>query len=98
VAVAVVPGKDITFYIEAAGGFSPKADESRAYVTQPNGKVESIHEHLLFWDSKPKPGPGSVVVVPERGPSEKHDYIAAFTAVAQLLVGVIGIVSIVKHW
>jgi len=98
VAVAVVPGKDINFYIEAAGGLSPKADGGRAFVTQPNGKVESIHSHVLLWDSKPKPGPGSIVMVPEKAPSERHDYVGVFTAIAQLMVGVIGVVSIVKHW
>lgn len=65
-AVAYVPGENIDFYIRSAGGGTTKADVSRAYVTQPNGKVESVITHRLWPDSRPKPEAGGVVVVPER--------------------------------
>ena len=90
VAVAYVPGKDIDFYIDAAGGPSIKAASKRAYVTQPNGKVQSKHGRWwLIPDYKPKPGAGSTVYVPEADPADKKD-LAATIQVAATLAQVLG--------
>jgi protein involved in polysaccharide export with SLBB domain len=97
VAVAYVPGRDLNYYISAAGGFSRKADGGRAYVTQPNGKVESGRRALGFGASKPKPGPGSTVFVPEKDPNEKRDYVAAVAAVAQILASLVAVLVVVKR-
>jgi polysaccharide export outer membrane protein len=71
VAVTYMPGRDINYYIRAAGGPSRKADEGRAYVTQPNGKVDAEARRFLIPDHVPQPRPGSIVVVPERDPNER---------------------------
>lgn len=95
--VAYVPGKNIDYYIEQAGGYALKSSPQRAYVTQPNGKRETVKRHRFFPDQVPKPFPGAVVVVPEKAPEEQKDYVAAVGAVAQLLTSLIAIVITVKR-
>lgn len=95
VAVAYVPGKSLDFYVQAAGGPSRKAELSRAYVTQPNGKVESRTRHFMLPDSSPKPRPGSTIYVPEKDPADKKDLVAAAGAVAQILASLVAIVVVV---
>lgn len=94
VAVAYVPGRSIGFYIGAAGGGTTKADEGRAYVTQPNGKVESVHRRALFPDTSPTPLPGSSVFVPERDANERSNIVLYATAAAQVLGSLVAIVAI----
>lgn len=57
-------GKRIGYYIRAAGGGALNGSERRAYVIQPNGKIEA--RQRLFWVIKldPKPREGATVVVP----------------------------------
>jgi polysaccharide biosynthesis/export protein len=96
VAVAYVPGRDINYYISAAGGLSRNADGERAYVTQPNGKVESTRGS--FWPGRtPDPRPGSTVFVPEKDPTDKKDYVAAAAAVAQILASLVAIFVVVRQ-
>ena len=95
VAVAYVPGQDVAFYVRAAGGPSRTADMKRTYVTQPNGKVESIQRRPLLPDGVPKPRPGSHVYVPERDPEDKKDYVAITGGVAQILASVVAVLAIV---
>jgi protein involved in polysaccharide export with SLBB domain len=90
VSVTYSPGKSIEYYIRAAGGPSLKSDVKRAYVTQPNGKVEARQTHFLLPDGVPSPKPGSTVFVPERDPSAASGSAALFASVgliAQLAAG-----------
>jgi polysaccharide export outer membrane protein len=85
VSVTYAPGKSIEYYIRAAGGPSLKADLDRAYVTQPNGKVETRHAHFLLPDGIPQPKPGSTVFVPEHDASYRPtDLLANVGAIAQI--------------
>jgi hypothetical protein len=61
----------LMYYIRAAGGASAKADVSRSYVTQANGKVDAISRRFLLPTYVPQPTPGSTVVVPIKDPTEK---------------------------
>ncbi|HEX6537020.1 MAG TPA: SLBB domain-containing protein, partial [Gemmatimonadaceae bacterium] len=70
VGVAYVPGQNLDYYVRAAGGPSRKADMKRAYVTQANGKVESVKRHALWPDAVPRVDPGARVFVPERDPND----------------------------
>lgn len=97
VAVSYVPGRDLDYYISAAGGPSRMADRSRAYVTQPNGKVESVRTLLGVREHLPKPGPGSVVFVPEKDPADRKDYVAIAGAMAQILASLVAIVVVVSR-
>jgi polysaccharide biosynthesis/export protein len=95
VAVAYVPGKNMDFYIASAGGPNRRADEKRAYVTQPNGKVESRETRLgLIPDRVPEPRAGSTVAVPERDPNARRDYAQIAGSVAQIIASVVAIVAI----
>jgi protein involved in polysaccharide export with SLBB domain len=95
ISVAYVPGATIDYYVRAAGGASRMADTRRAYVRQPNGKVESVKARRLLPDAVPRPRAGGVVYVPERDPADRTNYIAAAGAVAQVLGAVVAIIAIV---
>jgi polysaccharide export outer membrane protein len=90
--VAYVRGKGIDYYISAAGGPSRLADEGRAYVIQPSGKLESVHHRFLVPSSMPQPRPGSIVTVPERDPADKKDYLAITGAVASIIGSTVAII------
>jgi protein involved in polysaccharide export with SLBB domain len=94
VAVTYSPGKDLNYYIRAAGGATQKADVEHAYVTQPNGKVDAASQRFLIPDYVPKPKPGSVVFVPAdngaRGPSVLS-ILGSLTGVASSLLAVVAL-------
>jgi protein involved in polysaccharide export with SLBB domain len=94
VAVAYVPGRSVGYYIYSAGGYSRLADRGRTYVTQPNGKVESVNKRFLLPDSNPRPLAGAMVFVPERDPEDRRDYTAILGVAAQILASVVTIVVV----
>ena len=96
-AIAYVKGADIDYYIRAAGGGSIMADEKRAYVTQPSGKVETKHRTALLYSANPRPQPGSVVNVPEKDPNNKRDWIAVAQTSLSLLASLITVAVLVKN-
>ncbi|HET9455499.1 MAG TPA: SLBB domain-containing protein, partial [Gemmatimonadaceae bacterium] len=93
-AVAYVPGQPVSYYVAAAGGAAPKADLGRAFVLQPNGKVESVVRRRFLPDSEPTPGPGAVVTVPASETLSRAENVAYITATAQLLAGLATIIAI----
>ncbi|MEO7456208.1 MAG: SLBB domain-containing protein [Gemmatimonadaceae bacterium] len=95
--VAYVPGRDIFYYINAAGGGSRLADEHRAYVTQPSGKLESVRVRHLFVDALPRPQAGGVVTVPERDPNDRLDFASIATVAAQILASLVAIVAVLRR-
>ena len=95
VAVAYVPGRDIYYYVSAAGGFSRKAEARLAYVVQPNGKVESITHRFLLPDGNPNPRPGSVVMVPEKEASAPRDYSSIALAIAQVAGSLVAVIALI---
>lgn len=60
------PGKGIDYFVDRAGGYSQDADKGRTTVTQHNGERRVVHIRTLFFDSKPKPGPGATIHVPQK--------------------------------
>ena len=98
IAVTYTPGKSIDYYIRAAGGPSGTADANRAYVRQPNGKVQSRERRFLAPDINPRPEPGSVVVVPSRNPLDRPpDLIASAGAIAQILATLLTLVIALRR-
>jgi polysaccharide export outer membrane protein len=95
--VTFVPGRDIYYYIRAAGGGSRIADEGRAYVTQPSGKLESVQSRHFAPDVVPRPQAGAVVTVPDRDPADKKDYIAIAGAVTSILASLVTVVLLVTR-
>lgn len=97
VGVSYVAGADIDFYIRSAGGPTAQGDRGHAYVTQPNGKVETAHRRFLFWNSQPRPQPGSTVNVPVKDPNDRRDWLQIATAATSLLGSLVAVAAIVKR-
>ena len=95
--VAWVPGADLNYYVNAAGGPSRSAEPSRSYVTQPDGNVESIRARTLWPDDIPVPRAGATVTVVERDPADHTDSIARLGVIAQVLGGLVALVALVRH-
>jgi protein involved in polysaccharide export with SLBB domain len=93
--IAWLPGKKLDYYVRAAGGLTRTGVMERSYVTQPDGSVESIHEHFLWPNAVPEPRPGSIVYVTERDPNDKGIDIAKFGVIAQIIGSLVTIVAIV---
>jgi protein involved in polysaccharide export with SLBB domain len=90
-------GSRLEHYVNAAGGPTEIARSRRAYVIQPNGKIES-RRHLL-WVIKldPRPLPGATVVVPGRSErAERPNAVANFAIVTQLLASLAAIVAVTR--
>ncbi|MEO7648774.1 MAG: hypothetical protein ABIV11_11175, partial [Gemmatimonadaceae bacterium] len=99
-AVAYVPGRDLPWYVRAAGGPAVRADLGRAYVTQPNGKVEASLKRRFVPDDHPEPRPGGVIYVPERDPGERDSltvFSTAFTTIASVLGSLVAIIAITRR-
>lgn len=99
VAVTYARGKSIDYYIRAAGGPSLKADVGRAYVTQPNGKVQSRENHFLLPDRVPDPLPGSTVFVPDKDVSQPGTaaLLANIGSAVQVLATLVAVIVAVRH-
>lgn len=97
VAVSYVPGRDIEYYIRASGGPSRNADLKRAYVTQPNGKVESRPGWIFAQWRAPEPLPGGRIFVPERDPNERREFLATASSVAQILASLLTVVVVLSR-
>lgn len=97
IAVAYVKDANVDYYIRSAGGPTIRADPGRAYVAQPNGKIESKKHHALWIDAVPKPLPGSTVTVPVKDPTQKTDWVALATTTTSLLGALVAIAALVKH-
>ncbi len=95
-AVTYVAGRSLDYYVGAAGGYHREADRNRAYVTQPNGKVESVHKRWSWLpDSKPTPLAGGAIFVPERDPNDKKDWVGFAGSIAQILASLTTVVVVI---
>ena len=95
--VAYIRGKGIDYYVGAAGGATPKADEDHAYVTQPSGKLETVKSHVFLPDEMPKPRPGSIVTVPPNDGVTKRDWVPLLTGLAQIIGSTVAIIVAVTR-
>jgi protein involved in polysaccharide export with SLBB domain len=96
-AVAYVPGRNLDYYIEAAGGAAPKADRDHAFVIQPSGRVETFKNNVFLPDRVPTPRPGSVVTVPEGDGTQKRDWIPFLTSLLQIVGSTVALVVAVTR-
>ncbi len=99
IAITYAPGKNLIYYVYAAGGPGIRAELSRAYVTQPDGTVESVRHHGILPATIPVPEPGSRVYVPEKElrlqqPDQTLAYIG--TAV-QLIASLATVIYLTRH-
>jgi protein involved in polysaccharide export with SLBB domain len=96
VGVAYVAGAKLSDYIRSAGGPTAQGDKDAAYVTQPNGKVETRQRRWLFWHTNPTPAPGSTVVVPLKDPNDKRDWATIATAATSILGSLVAISALIR--
>jgi protein involved in polysaccharide export with SLBB domain len=96
VGVAYVAGANLDYYIRSAGGATTKGDRGRAYVTQPNGKVDARHRVFGIWSAEPQPQPGSIVVVPDKDPSDQRNWLAIATAATSILGSLVAVAAILR--
>lgn len=97
VGVSYVDGADLSYYLSSAGGTTAQGDRGKSYVTQPNGKVETIHRRLFFFHIQPRPLPGSTVNVPLKDPNDKRDWATIATAATSILGSLVAISALVRH-
>jgi polysaccharide export outer membrane protein len=97
-AVAYIPGGTIDVYIRGAGGISRLGDKNRAYVTQPDGKVEPARRRFLLPDRNPHPRPGARVFVPNRDTTTPtSNTVAILGTVASIVASLVTIVVVAKR-
>ena len=77
-------GKPLSYYIRAAGGGRRDGDLRRAYVTQPNGRVDAVLVRSFWPDGQPVPRAGAIVTVPTRDPTERAQNLQAATTIASI--------------
>jgi hypothetical protein len=70
---------------------------NRAYVTQPNGKVESVIIHRFWPDSHPEPQPGGVVYVPVRPPGDSQSLLTQASTMASVLTALASLAVVVTQ-
>jgi polysaccharide export outer membrane protein len=97
-AVAYSPGKNLDWYVNAAGGYTQSGDDNHPYVTQPDGQREGVKRHAILADHVPRPRPGAVVFVSTKTVSPQPSNLPAILSTAASLVGaVVTIIVVAKH-
>jgi protein involved in polysaccharide export with SLBB domain len=89
-------GRDLDYYLSAAGGPSYRADKGRTSVRYANGEVRTRHK-TLFFSSDPTPHPGSEVFVPVRDTTQHTNYVALIGGIAQIVGSTIALIYIIRH-
>jgi protein involved in polysaccharide export with SLBB domain len=94
-AITVDPGRGLQYYVRAAGGGSASGDERKAYVIQPNGKIEATRRILWIFVTEPEPRAGSTVVVPVKIESDASTQrLATVSIIAQTIASLAAVVAI----
>ncbi|HLS46991.1 MAG TPA: SLBB domain-containing protein [Gemmatimonadales bacterium] len=97
-AVAFRPGKNLDYYVRAAGGYSKSGDKHRAWVEQPNGEKQAVQRRTLLADTNPHPRPGAEIFVPERDPGQQGaSIIAILGAAAQVMASLVTIIVVASQ-
>jgi Periplasmic protein involved in polysaccharide export len=65
------PGKNITYYVDRAGGFSPNAKRNKVYIIYSNGTT-AITKNFIF-RNYPEIKPGCQIIVPARPERQKTE-------------------------
>ena len=80
------PGKNLGYYIGAAGGLAHNGDGDRASVRQANGQVQSRHGGWFFFSaSDPKATAGATILVPTKPEDVFHDKTGLIAAIASII-------------
>lgn len=68
--IAYRPNKNLKYYIQRAGSFTPYARKSGSLIIHPDGKIESV-KHFLWFKSYPSVTPRSEIFVPQKSNRNK---------------------------
>lgn len=92
-------GKNLNYYIDAAGGPALNGDRGRAIVHQANGKTQAHRKGFLFFGgANPKPQPGSTVLVPAKEVKPYRDNTGLLVALASVIASTASIIiSLVRR-
>jgi polysaccharide biosynthesis/export protein len=97
-AVPYTPGKSLDWYVDAAGGYTQLSDSRHVYVTQPNGKRETVKRRLILADGVPRPKSGAVVYVPAKVIQEQPSNITGvISTVAQVLTALVTVILVARQ-
>jgi polysaccharide export outer membrane protein len=97
-AVAYTPGKNLDWYVNAAGGYAQNGDKDHPYVTQPDGQREGVKRRTIFADAVPKPKPGALVYVSTRTVQAQPSNLSAILGTAaQVLGALVTIIVVAKR-
>jgi protein involved in polysaccharide export with SLBB domain len=97
-AVPYSPGKNLDWYVNAAGGYTQLSDSKHAYVTQPNGKREGVKRRVVLADGVPKPGPGAVIFIPAKRIQDQPSNVAGVIGtVAQLVAALVTVIVVARQ-
>ena len=95
--VAYTPGKNLDWYVQAAGGYAQPGDQKRTFVTQPDGKRETVHRRFFFSDDVPTPRPGAVITVPERKGGDQSSNLGPVLGIlASVLASLTTVIVVLK--
>jgi len=90
----VASGAALGRYIAAAGGATTQGNAGRAYVIQPNGKIQSRTRLLWLIKVDPTPQPGATVVVPAKGERTSGSLLQTLALVTQTLATITAAIAI----
>ncbi len=96
-AVAYTPGKNLDWYVNAAGGYTQASDDKHPYVTQPNGSREGVKRRIVFADRVPRPRPGATVFVPAKVIEEQPSNVTGVLATAAQVLGALVTIIVVAR-
>jgi len=96
-AIALDAGKSFRYYVRSAGGATATGDAKRAYVIQPNGKIEARERVLLVFVRNPTPRAGATVVVPQKEERvSSSERIATVALIAQTIAGIAAVAALLR--
>jgi len=96
-AITVSPGENMLYYVRAAGGASASGDTKKAYVVQPNGKIEANRRVLFVFLLRPEPRPGATVIVPIKEEADnRSERLATISIIAQTIASLAAVIAIVR--
>lgn len=87
--VAYEPNKNLKYYVQQAGNFTPYARKKGSLVIRPDGKTVSV-KHFLWFKSYPNITPRSEIYVPQKNKSNRPRLTIAEMA---LIVSTLGIIA-----
>lgn len=90
----VASGASLGRYVDAAGGATSQGNAGRAYVIQPNGKIQGRTRLLWVIRIDPTPQPGATVVVPAKGERTGGSLLQTLALVAQTMATITAAIAI----